>query len=319
MRRHGSARSSDWAIVLAAGDGMRLQELTGGVPKQFCRVVGGCSLLELALRRAAGVARPERMLVVVAEKHRFHWERELANHPAENVIVQPENRGTAAGILLPLLTALERDLGARVAILPSDHFVRDEQRMATALRGALEESARGQVVLLGIEPGWAETGYGWILAGEANGGSAPVAAFVEKPSQELARACLERGGVWNSFLIAAQARALLELFHRRTPRLVAAFAETLAGPGPRSARLDRLYRRLDASDFSRDLLQGSERYLRLRVVPDCGWTDLGTPERVAACRAGLESEGRGRRRASRGLPATATTPVFPEAVATLSP
>lgn len=278
----------EWAIVLAAGDGVRLQGLTGGAPKQFCKFLGERSLLALALARSARIAPPERTLVVVAEKHREWWRPELAGHPPENVLVQPENRGTAAGLLLPLLTVLERDPRARVALFPSDHFVRDEPRLAAALRAALEESARGQVILLGIEAGWAETGYGWILPGKARGGSAQVAAFVEKPGPELARACLARGGVWNSFLLAAQVRALLQLFRRRTARLVDAFEAAFAGSASRPAALARLYRQLETQDFSREVLQGSERYLGLRVVPDCGWTDLGTPERVARCRAEAE-------------------------------
>src|SRR5574341_1084165 len=98
--------SGAWAIVLAAGDGTRLRELTGDVPKQFCRLAGERSLLALALARAGRVAARERTLVVVAERHRRWWAGELAGHPAENVLVQPENRGTAAGILLPLLAAL---------------------------------------------------------------------------------------------------------------------------------------------------------------------------------------------------------------------
>jgi mannose-1-phosphate guanylyltransferase len=298
QERSARAAERDWAIVLAAGDGTRLQSLTGGVPKQFCRLVGERSLLGMALDRARRICAPERTLVVVSPRHRAWWRRELACHPRENVLVQPENRGTAPGLLLPLLAALEREPGASVVLFPSDHFVRDESRIAIALRGALEDSAGGAVVLLGIEPGWAETGYGWVLPASP-GPSAPVAAFVEKPSPELARACLERGGVWNSFLLAARGRDLLALFEHRTPLLVAAFRAALSAPGSRRSALAELYRGLVPLDFSRDVLQGSEPSLRVRVVPECGWTDLGTPERVALCLAqGMGADVRARARAT---------------------
>jgi mannose-1-phosphate guanylyltransferase len=293
QERTAHAAVQSWAIVLAAGDGTRLQALTRGVPKQFCRLVGERSLLAMALERAGRLATPERTLVVVSPKHRRWWRRELAHHPRENVLVQPENRGTAAGLLLPLLAVLARDPEASVVLFPSDHFVRNEPRISAALRGALEQSADGGVVLLGIEPGWEETGYGWILPG-AEGTNAPVAAFVEKPGPERARACLVSGGVWNSFLLAARGRALLELFERRTPGLVAAFMETRSDPDPQRTALARLYRRLDSLDFSRDVLQGSEGSLRVHIVPECGWTDLGTPERVARCQAEARlGDGRG--------------------------
>ena len=99
-------------IVLAAGDGTRLQELTtrNGIatPKQYCSLRGGGSLLGDALARAARCVPRKRVLVVVAEEHRRFWERELVDFPAENVVVQPRNRGTAAGILLPLMRVLEQ-------------------------------------------------------------------------------------------------------------------------------------------------------------------------------------------------------------------
>src|SRR5262245_33382827 len=122
--------NQNWAIVLAAGEGTRLRELTTreGVPtpKQFCSLRGGRSLLGDALARATRVVPRKRVIVIVAEEHRPYWSTDLRGLPAENVIVQPRNRGTAPGILLPLLTVLERDPGARVAILPSDHFVERE-------------------------------------------------------------------------------------------------------------------------------------------------------------------------------------------------
>src|SRR5262245_54650103 len=147
-----------WALVLAAGDGTRLRELTTrdghATPKQFCSLRGGGSLLSGALARAARCVPRKRILVVVAEEHRRFWEPELADLPADDVVVQPKNRGTAAGILLPLLTVLERDPEARLAILPSDHFVAREHVIAESLRLALAslEEGSGGMTLLGITP-----------------------------------------------------------------------------------------------------------------------------------------------------------------------
>ena len=97
--------SNRWALVLAAGSGTRLQSLTAdasgaSVPKQFCSLNGGPSLLEEALERAAVAACPEQTIVVVAAEHRRHWQHALTDLRPHNVIVQPRNRGTANGILL---------------------------------------------------------------------------------------------------------------------------------------------------------------------------------------------------------------------------
>lgn len=280
-----------WAIVLAAGDGTRLRALTRdhsgtAIPKQFCSLAGGRTLLGDALVRARRVVPAERVVVVVAAQHRELWEQELDDLPRENVLIQPENRGTASGILLPLLSVLEREHTARVVLLPSDHFVLEERVLARALRKALDDTRDDEVALLGITPDRAETEYGWIMPATRDP-VARVAAFVEKPGRSDAESCMRRGGVWNSFLLAAEGSFLVELFARRVPDLLAAFVEAFRSE-TRGQSLAELYAKLKSVDFSRAVLQGSEPSLRLRIVPPCGWTDLGTPERVAIC---LDSQG----------------------------
>ena len=148
-----------WALVLAAGDGTRLRDLTtdgrgNTIPKQFCSLNGGVSLLQLALLRAAQVIPWERVTTVVAARHASWWQGPLAFLPEQNVIVQPRNRGTAIGVLLPLLCILSQDPRARIVLLPSDHFVADEGTLAQSMRKALAELDRRpeRVVMLGIVP-----------------------------------------------------------------------------------------------------------------------------------------------------------------------
>jgi len=106
-----------------------------------------------------------------------------------------------------------------------------------------------------------------------------VDAFVEKPSQASALRLQQRGGLWNSFLIAAGGRALLELYADLLPGMLEAFSSAdLSSPRV----LGALYETLESHDFSHELLQGSEKRLRVLRVAECGWTDLGTPRRLAA-------------------------------------
>ena len=125
------AAGNTWAIVLAGGEGSRLRSVTTtalgvAIPKQFCSLHGGDSLLHDALKRAESIASPDHICAVVSQQHRRWWESALAGVASVNIIVQPRNCGTANGILLPLLCILERDPEARVVILPSDHHVRKE-------------------------------------------------------------------------------------------------------------------------------------------------------------------------------------------------
>jgi mannose-1-phosphate guanylyltransferase len=283
-------KPNTWALVLAAGDGTRLRSLTTApsgatIPKQYCSLHDGPSLLEESIHRAGCVADEQRTCVVVAEKQRCWWEPMLSTHPAENIIVQPANRGTAHGILLPLLCIAARDPAATVVVFPSDHHVRQEAVLAQALREAVAALARRDdiTLLLGLRPDRPDTELGYIVPGENDGpGMRRVRQFVEKPDPDAAAALLERGALWNSFILAANVGALLAMFQRHAPRSLAAMRDALrqdgGEPGP---HVDALYGLLSTLDYSRHILADEVDHLRVCAVPACGWTDLGTPQRVA--------------------------------------
>jgi mannose-1-phosphate guanylyltransferase len=294
QRSSGAPAQSDaghaWAIVLAAGEGSRLRSLTTtssgiAVPKQFCSLGGGASLLHDALRRAEAVAPPQRICAVVAEHHRQWWTTLPRSIPPRNVIVQPQNRGTANGILLPLLQILQWDPQASLLVLPSDHYVRDEPVLAGSLRRAVFEVEHHpqRIVLLGLSPQDADPELGYIVAEAGSSDVREVGEFIEKPSPTLARALIQRGGLWNAFIFAANGQALLRAFERRCPHVVHEMRrviESTTGDALRQSRLRQLYDRLPALDFSRDVVEQCTVPLRVLVVPPCGWSDLGTPQRV---------------------------------------
>ena len=91
-----------WAMVLAAGEGSRLASLTTdrsgvAVPKQYCSLLGGATLLEDALHRAAEVVPVERIATIVAQSHQRWWNG-LRTPMGDRLVVQPANRGTAHGV-----------------------------------------------------------------------------------------------------------------------------------------------------------------------------------------------------------------------------
>ena len=273
-----------WALVLAGGEGTRLQGLTRNVhgvvvPKQFCSLQGGPSLLQEALQRAATVAPMTRVCTVVAAQHRHWWTSMLSYLPERNVIVQPQNRGTAHGILLPLLRILERDPLATLVMVPADHYLRDEEVMNAALRQASElaQANPEAIYLLGIEPEEADPELGYILpASRTRDQAVAVLTFIEKPAAARAQILVEQGALWNSFVIAASARVLFKLFEGAFHSAITAMRNL------NDAELDMAYQHLRSVDFSRDVLQGNEGVLQVLPVPPCGWTDLGTPRRVDA-------------------------------------
>ena len=283
-----------FALVLAAGDGTRVRSLTldaagVSVPKQFCSLAGSVaggaktgdrSLLSTTLARAERIVPRPRITSVVAAQHRQWWQPDLSHLPSGNVVVQPVNRGTAVGILLPLLQILRRDPQATVLVLPSDHFVADEAVLARAAIQAVELAEREpeRIVLLGAIPERADPDLGWIVPGTLRGvGVHAVRQFVEKPAPARAAELFADGALWNTFLFAARGVTLVRRFERRLPGLVQALRESLSNQG-----IGDLYADLAPTDFSGLLLEGAEEALSLIAVPPCGWNDLGTPERIAA-------------------------------------
>jgi len=301
-----------WAIVLAAGDGTRLASLTtdehgNSVPKQFCSLDGGSSLLADALQRARHVAPRERTCVIVAAHHRRYWQSALWTMPAGNIIVQPRNRGTANGILLATLRILERDPLARIVFLPADHFVRDEAALAWSLREVATLLTRNpeELLLVGIEPEEADPELGYIVPARASSDDnlRAVERFVEKPQPTLARELLRSGALWNSFIFAACAPALLGMVRSVHPDIVERMETAIARDarlGGRSIALEEIYEDLPVVDFSRAVMQGAEQQLRVITAPACGWSDLGTPQRVGEALKRFEPV---RRRTPSNMPA----------------
>jgi mannose-1-phosphate guanylyltransferase len=286
-----NAAGTTWAVVLAGGSGNRLRHLTTdargvSVPKQYCSLDGGPSLLELAMRRAEQVVARRSITAIVAQQHEQWWRESLSGMPRDNVIVQPSNRGTGLGILLSVLSILEQDPDARIVFLPSDHYVANEYILAAATRNALDLVRRfgRDIVMIGITPESADPELGYIVPGQrASAGVFDVARFVEKPQRAVAQELLEARSYWNSFIFAARGGYLLSLFEALYPHEVTHMRSALRADrhNGSNATLARLYEQLPEIDFSRQIVERSTHRLKLVAVGACGWSDLGTPERVA--------------------------------------
>ncbi|MFI5317239.1 MAG: sugar phosphate nucleotidyltransferase [Myxococcota bacterium] len=315
-------RSRTWAIVLAGGEGSRLSGLTTTrngvrVPKQFCSLSGGPTLLRQTLERAAALVPREQIVVVVADQHRDWWQDELADLPRENILEQPANRGTAAGILLPALAIARIDPAASVVVLPSDHHVGDEATLRAAFRDALDQVALTpeRIALLGVTPDAPDAQYGWIVPQPAaQTRLRPIELFVEKPPAERARELMARGGLWSSFLFACRVTALLDAFEHAQPELLRSFLSESSALRAR-AGLSELYASTPVRDFSRDVLERVAERLGVLAVPACGWSDLGTPERVASVLAVRGSPAAARGRSERAARRERRAPVLSLALA----
>jgi mannose-1-phosphate guanylyltransferase len=278
-----------WTIVLAAGAGRRLAGVTGGVPKQFWRGTHRRSLLEDTLERFAPLAPPSRTVAVIDAAHRDYLFEGGVPDSLGTTVFQPEDRGTAAGVLLALMPVLDSGSDSVVAITPSDHGVLDDARFRHGvLEAARYARSRGAIVVFGVQPGVAHDDYGWITPGpcRSSGSLRAVTAFVEKPDAEEAARLLASGAVWNTMVLVARARAIQDLCADQLPELAEIFAiARRLPPSERDVFLAAVYPRLPKRDFSRDVLT-SARNLSTYIWPtSVGWSDLGTPDRLHAWRS----------------------------------
>jgi mannose-1-phosphate guanylyltransferase len=275
--------------MLAGGDGVRLRSLTRLIcgddrPKQFCPLLGECTLLEQARQRAEKSIKAEQLLFAVTKAHEDYYLRDLGHCPSQR-IVQPCNKGTAPAILYTLLHISQIDRDATVAILPCDHYYSDEGLFTLALESAFEiaETPPQSVVLLGAQPNAPEVEYGWIEVGTGiQARLFHIRRFHEKPPLPVAERLLESGSLWNIFVMVGRVGAFLDLARTTIPGLMEVFQSGMrASPGDVETRIsDSLYEWVSPTDFSRQILAPEARRLVTLRLENVEWQDLGHPDRV---------------------------------------
>jgi mannose-1-phosphate guanylyltransferase len=298
-RNRADANARLYGLVLAGGDGQRVRpfvrRLRGdNLPKQYVNFTGFYSMLEHTYRRVEKLIPRERLLTVVNQDHLKYPEvkRQLRFRPKGTVIVQPANRETGPGLLLPLIYLHKRDPHAVVAIFPSDQFVVEADRLMRHIRlaHAVIEKRPGNLILLGINPDYQETDYGYIVpTGERDitgWGIAPVHAFVEKPSLHQVEELISKGALWNTMMMVFNVANFLDWVKELEPELYGHFAKIYdaIGTSAETKTIQAAYAALRAVNFSKEFLEpiAQRHSANLTVLPvtNVTWSDWGTECRI---------------------------------------
>ena len=276
-----------YPIILSGGAGTRLWPLSRALyPKQFIRFIDGLdgSLLQATARRLRSEAGFERPMIVCNEAHRFLVRDELddAGITPHAIILEPVARNTAPAIAAAALSLAKMDPDAILAVCPSDHIIRDEAAFAEAVTLAADVARTGKLVLFGVPPACAHTGYGYIQRGDAikgsDGAAYTVSAFREKPDAKTAERYVKNGGYyWNSGIFVLHAASFLTELERLAPDILAAVT-----PAVENAREDLGFLRLDERAFSKSPAISidyavMEKTNAAAMLPlDAGWSDVGS-------------------------------------------
>ena len=268
----------DWAVILAGGSGTRFWPLSSPTrPKQLLPLAGTRSLAEDTLERLSGFIPPSRTLLVTSAAIAPVLTERLGLDPA-NVLIEPRAASTGPALAWATSEALRRDPSASILALHSDWAVGDNAAFVAAAEAALFAARdHDRLITVGIVPSRPETGYGYIVPGQALDDSVrTVARFAEKPDAKTALDLMAEGALWNSGLFAWTGTRLLAELHAHTPEIAPHLARLAEGD------VAGFFRTVTAVSIDVGLL---ERSARVGVVPGhFDWDDVGTWEALTRVR-----------------------------------
>lgn len=267
-------------VVMAGGSGTRLWPLSRELyPKQFLKLGADVTMLQSTLLRLQGLP-VQQCLVIGNEQHRFLIGEQLRQIDAlgRNILLEPVGRNTAPAIALAALHALDGGHDPLLLVLAADHVITDTPALHEAILLAAQHAAEGSLVTFGVVPDRAETGYGYVQKGAPAGqGACRVAAFVEKPSAELAAQYLAEGQhLWNSGMFMFRASRYVEELQKFRPDILQACRAALKQTD-KDLNFIRVQRDAfeacpsDSIDYA--VMEKTEAAV---VVPlSAGWSDVG--------------------------------------------
>jgi mannose-1-phosphate guanylyltransferase len=274
--------SHTYGLILAGGRGTRFWPRSRKrAAKQVLNVVGDRTLIQQTVDRLAPVIPPERLWVLTNEHLHGTIVQQLPDVPKRQILAEPAQRNTAPAIGLAAHILHSIDPQAVLGVFPSDHVIGKQPAYRSAVKAAFRGAAAGNLMVVGIQPRWAETGYGYIefAKGTPAGGkdAIPVRRFREKPDLPQARRFVAAGNYfWNSGMFFARTDALLDELRRNLPKTATILAALPKFGGRKfQAGLERCFPLCENISIDYAVLEKAKNVAGIAAA-DFGWNDVGS-------------------------------------------
>jgi mannose-1-phosphate guanylyltransferase/mannose-6-phosphate isomerase len=267
-------------VILSGGSGTRLWPISRTkLPKQFCQIFEE-SLQVATLKRLVKIGTPWTVTSSTLKDLTLQTLKSL-QLPTENVVFEPQGKNTAPAIALLCSLLQKKGMGHEVVgVFPADHLIEKEEAFLKANKIAETEAQNGKIVILGIQPTYPATGFGYIQTqtSDAKLLSHPVLSFREKPTHETAVQFLKEGNFhWNAGIFIFKVDVMAAIFNQYQPEMWKLAQQIQIDLG----NLTSIYSQFQNISIDYAIMEKLSS-AQLSCIPcDLGWSDVGTWDSVA--------------------------------------
>lgn len=260
------------AVFMAGGRGERFWPLsTPSHPKHLLKIFNDKSLMQLSLKRVAGVV--DEVRVVTSRPQEALMRKTLRALPAQKILAEPQGRDTAAAVALAACwVGKEGGEDTLIAMLPADHYIQNTRGFKKTLETAFALAHQTQdLVTIGIPPTRPATGYGYLEKADASGAAFRVARFKEKPDEATAQEYVRSGKyLWNAGIFVWSVRAISKAFRTHAPEIWRAVQSL---DPANAAQMEALYPALPKISVDYAVMEKADNVWTVPAVFD--WDDMG--------------------------------------------